>query len=218
MFGDVTLGHTFRSADLRSPEQCEPIVTFYGHCEYHPYPAIDIQTVRHPVAGGAERDDRAAGRGAPEDPDAWPRAPGKFIVLELDHPQGDCRFFAYKHLARWAVSEGDRVFEGDVIGHMGNTQSPNVPPPRRLLHRYRGFQPYEAQADYGTIEWRDEDGQPQSGDMTTFQRGDRIHSGPGPASTGSATFPSGPRTPSAGRRVAATSPAIRRDVPARRRT
>lgn len=78
--------------------------------------------------------------------DLWPRKPGRFVLLQLDHPAGRCAFVAYKHLSDWTVTAGDHVGTGEVLGRSGSTQAPH---PHLHLDCHPSFASWSS-GDWGT--------------------------------------------------------------------
>lgn len=176
--GPVTLGHTWRSAELRpTAHSCPAMRVYYGDCWYHPYPAVDFLTpVETPVRAVANGTVVLVGEETDSTPHAWPRRPGRFLLLELDVPQGDCRFVAYKHLSRWRAADGDRVAIGRVVAYSGDTQSPTAHLHLDCFRTVGSFQTYPGQA-WWAMRWCNRTGA-HVASPATLRMGARLRLGP----------------------------------------
>lgn len=150
-YGPSTLGHTYRSRELSpNANSYDDMIAYYGDAFYHPYPAIDFKMPRgraiRAVTNGVVS---INSQETDENPDAWPRRPGRFVLLDPDDPS--LPFFAFKHLDSSSVTEGQRVTQGQIIGRAGSTQSPNVHLHFDAHNSVEGFNTYPEQADYGRI-------------------------------------------------------------------
>ena len=167
-------GFTTESGQLNPEgEGCTPLIEYYGDCDYHPYPAVDfILPHGKPVVAVAPGTIALVGEETDDNPDAWPRKPGRFILLELKAPRGDCRYVRYSHLSDWAVAEGQTVTRGQFIGRAGSTQIPGNETHLHLdcFSSVEGFNTYEAQADLGEIQWYDR-GRCKRVQLTSFAMG-----------------------------------------------
>lgn len=173
-YGPSTLGHTYRSAELPDAASCPAMLDYFGSCWYHPYPAVDwLLPVGTPVRAVAAGTVVLVGEETDADPDAWPRRPGRFLLLELDEPLGPCRVFAYKHLSRWATTAGARVDVGTVVAYSGRTQSPTAHLHTDCFTSLAGFNRYEAQAPF-RVGWCDRHGRRRYGSPRSLRMGSTV--------------------------------------------
>ena len=150
-YGRSRLGHTYRSTRLRpGANSYDDMMDYYGDSLYHPYPAIDFKVpVGRDVLAVTSGTIAISSEETEATPDAWPRRPGMFILLDPDDPR--LPNFAFKHLSEADVTEGQHVNRGQVIGESGSTQSPNAHLHFDAHQTVEGFNTYENQADYGRI-------------------------------------------------------------------
>jgi hypothetical protein len=138
---------------------------------YHTWPAIDFRVpVGTPVRAVADGTIEAIGEVT--DADETERRPGRWTLLELTDPAGDCQFVAYKHLSDWVSVAGDQVTEGQIIALSGSTQAPR---PHLHLDCFTDadqFQNFDAQAGF-RMEWCSA-GKPRSGTPESLDEGDEL--------------------------------------------
>lgn len=176
-YGPAQLGHTYQSARLRpTANSYDDMVSYYGDSWYHPYPAIDFKVaVGRDLLAVTSGTIAIASEETDQTPDAWPRRPGQFVLLDPDDPR--LPNFAYKHLSETDVVEGQHVNRGQVIGDSGRSQSPNAHLHFDAHATVEGFNTYPNQADYGSIRfWQC--GRQVTLNTTTAIMGDRINPQP----------------------------------------
>ena len=170
-YGPATTGCTQETCDGDEYQSCPAMLEYYGHCRYHPYPAVDWRVERgRPVRAVGDGTIVLQGDGRDG---TWPRRPGIFAVLELDEPRGECRFFAYKHLESQGRAVGAHVDEWQVIGYAGDTQSGGVHVHTDCFSSLAGFNTYEAQADW-TVRWCGAGGVPRTARPSSLERGREV--------------------------------------------
>lgn len=149
-YGRSTTGCSFETCNL-NPVRHQDLIDMFGDTEYHPYPAIDFGLpYGFPVRATADGEVVLTGHETEDNPDAFPRKPGRFVVLS--HSGGPLS--TYKHLSRTLVSVGETVVLGQVIGLAGNTQSPNVHLHFDRQNLVQDFNLYSNQTGLGRIYYR----------------------------------------------------------------
>lgn len=164
---------------------------------YHQYPAIDFALPHgHPILAVEAGFVRIADEETWDDESAWPRRPGRFVVLDhrgladnVGYSPPPCT--RYSHLDEFApnVAPGRWVKRGQVIGYAGNTQTAGDvhlhfdAPACDLFTDWGptgGFNAadFSTQTDYGLMEWCDPRSGWKLGGSDSFRPGQLVYFGP----------------------------------------
>lgn len=192
VFVNTRLGHTYQSLPLPNAQSCPAMMIYYGHCRYHPYPAVDFMvpqgTAVRAVADGVVvlADQEHEGDGDPDgcDPSertetAYCRRPGMFVVVEHT-AEGLPPLTTYKHLMSTRMTAGTTVTRGQIIGRSGNTQSPDFHLHFDAQSSLACLNTYACQVDYGRMTFCNPLGQTVRRSSATLLQGQAIRPRPCP--------------------------------------